>query len=81
MADLGIIEPIEKPTDRVNGFVIVEKPKKKLHICFNTQLLNNAKKRKHLDLPTAKEIFSTILGACFFSKLDVFLGILVNESR
>ena len=36
MVDLeDIIEPIEKPTDWVNGLVIVEKPNGKLRICLD----------------------------------------------
>ena len=69
--DLGIIEePIKKPTDWVNGLVSVEKPNGKLHICLDPRALNNAIKREHLYLPTAKEIFSQMSSACFFSKLD-----------
>ena len=74
MVALAIIEPIKKLTDRVNGLVIVEKLNGKLHICLNPQLLNNAIKREHLHLHTAEEIFSQMLGACFFSKLDASLG-------
>ena len=50
MVDLDIIEPIEKPTDWINGLVIVEKPNGKLHICLNPI------KGKHLHFPTAEEI-------------------------
>ena len=42
MVDLDIIEPIEKPTDWLNGLVIVEKPNGKLRICLDPRPLNNA---------------------------------------
>ena len=74
MVDLDIIEPIEEPTDWVNGLVVVEKPNEKLHICLDPRPLNNAIKREHLHLPTAEEIFSQMSGACFFSKLDASSG-------
>ena len=74
MVDLDIIEPIKKPTDWVNGPVIVEKPNGKSRICLDPRHLNNAIKHEHLHLPTAKEIFSQMPGACFFSKLDGSLG-------
>ena len=45
MVDLGIIKAIEKPTDWVNGLVIVEKPNGKLRICLDSRPLNNAIKR------------------------------------
>ena len=57
MVNLDIIEPIEKPTDWVNGFAIVEKSNGKLRICLDTQPLNNAMKRQHLLLPTAEKKF------------------------
>ena len=78
MVDLDIIEPIEKPTDWVNGLVIVKKPNGKLSICLDPRPLNNALKREHLHLPTAEEIFSKMSGACFFLKTRCFLGILAN---
>ena len=45
---LDIIEPIKKPTDWVNGLVIVEKPNRKLRICLDPRPLNNAIKKEHL---------------------------------
>ena len=57
MVDLDIIEPNEKPTDWVNGFVIVEKPNEKLCICLDPRPLYTAIKREHFHLPTAEEIF------------------------
>ena len=74
MVDSDIIEPIKKPTDWVNGLVIVEKLNGMLRICLEPRPLNNAIKREHLRLPTAEEIFSKISGACFFSKLDASSG-------
>ena len=73
MVDLDIIEPIKKPTDWVNGLLMVEKPNGKLRICPDLRPLNNAIKHEHLDLPTV-EIFSQMSGACFFSKLDASSG-------
>ena len=69
MVDLDITEPFEKPTDWVNGLVIVKRPKGKLHVYPNNQPLNNAIKRKPLHLPITKDTFSKMSSACFFSKL------------
>ena len=74
MIDLDIIRPIEKPTDWVNGLVIVEIPNGKLGICLCPRSLNNVMKREHFYLPTTKEIFSQMSGVCFFSKLDASSG-------
>ena len=35
MVDLDIIDLIDKPTDWVNGLLIVEKPNEKLRICLD----------------------------------------------
>ena len=74
MVDLDIIEPVQKPTDWVNGLVLVEKPNGKLRVCLDPRPLNKAIKREHLHLPTAEEIFSQMSGASYFSKLDASSG-------
>ena len=74
MVDLDIIEPVQKPSDWVNGLVLVEKPNGKLRVCLDPRPLNKAIKREHLHLPTAEEIFSQMSGASYFSKLDASSG-------
>ena len=74
MVDLDIIEPVQKPTNWVNGLVLVEKPNGKLRVCLDPRPLNKAIKREHLHLPTAEEIFSQMSGASYFSKLDASSG-------
>ena len=74
MVDLDIIEPLQNPTDRVNGLVVVEKPIGKLWVRLDPRPLNKAIKHEHLHLPTAKEIFSQMSGASCFSKLDASSG-------
>ena len=71
---MDIIEPVQKPTDWVNGLVLVEKPNGKLRVCLDPRPLNKAIKREHLHLPTAEEIFSQMSGASYFSKLDASSG-------
>ena len=73
MVDLDIIEPIQKPTDWVNGLVLVEKPNGKFWVCLDPRSLNKAIKREHLHLPTTEEI-SQMSGASYFSKLDASSG-------
>ena len=74
MVDLDIIEPVDEPTDGINGLVMVEIPNGKLRICLKPQPLNQAIKREYLHLLTAEELFSQTLGAKYFSKLDASLG-------
>ena len=70
MVDLDIITPVQKPTDWVNGLVLVKKPNGKLQVCLELRLLNKANKREHLHLPTVEKIFSQMSGASYFSKLN-----------
>ena len=74
MFDLGIIEPVQKPIDCVNGLVVVEKPNGKLRICLDARSLNKAVKREHFHLSTTEEIFSQMSGTSYFSKLDTSSG-------
>ena len=65
MVDLDIFEPIQKPTDWVNGLVVVERPNGKLRVCLDPRPLKKAIKCEHLNLPTAGETFSQMLGTSF----------------
>ena len=69
IVDLDIIEPVQKPTDWVNGLVVVEKPNEKLRVCLDPRPLNKAIKREHLHLPTTRENSSQMPGAFYFSKV------------
>ena len=42
MFDLGIIEPVQKPIDWVNGLAAVEKPNGKLRVYLDARSLNKA---------------------------------------
>ena len=70
MVELDIIEPVQKPTDWVNGLVVIEKPNRKLRVCLDPRSLNKTIKRENLHFPFAKQIFSQMSGASYFSKLD-----------
>ena len=74
MVDLDIIESVQKPTNRVNRLVVVEKPNGKLWVCLDPRSLNKVIKHEHFHLPTAEEIFSQMSGASYFSKLDASSG-------
>ena len=80
MVDLDIIEPVQKPTDWVNGLVVVEKRNGKLRVCLDPRPLNKAIKREDVHLPTAEEIFSQMSAASYFSKADASPGYLQIKS-
>ena len=74
IVDLDIIEPTQKPTDWVKGFLVVEKSNVKLWVCLDPRYLNKVIKREHLHLPTVEKISSQMSGASYFSKLDASSG-------
>ena len=74
MVDFDIIGPVDEPTDWVNGLVIAEKPNRKLRIYLDSWPLNQAIKREHLHLHTAEKLFSQMLEAKYFLKLDTSSG-------
>ena len=43
-------------------------------VCLDPRDLNQAIKRQHYKLPTAKDILSQMAGTKYFSKLDASLG-------
>ena len=54
MVDLDIIEPVQKPTNWVNGLVVVEKPNGSIRVCLEPRPMNKDIKREDLYLPTAE---------------------------
>ena len=70
MLKLGIIVPVNEPTERVNQLVVTEKPNGKLRICLDPRDLNKEILRKRYEMPNAEQLFSEMSGAKFFTKLD-----------
>ena len=77
--DLDIIKPVDKPTDWVNGLVIVKKPNGTLQIALTLDLLiKQAIKQDHLHLLLRKN-FPQISEAKYLSKLGTSSGYLQIE--
>ena len=75
MESQGIIAKVTCPTDWVNSFVIVEKPKtKSLRICLDPKALNDAISRPHYPMRTFDEVVSELSEAAYFSVLDATSG-------
>ena len=70
MVKMGIIKPVQTPTDWVSSLVVVEKPNGKLRVCLDPRDLNKAVKRQHYQLPTTEEILANMTDAQIFTKLD-----------
>lgn len=75
MEKQNIIAPVHSPTDWVNSFVIVEKPKtQSLRICLDPKALNDAIRRPHYPMRTFDEVVSQLSEAAYFSVLDATSG-------
>ncbi len=58
MVEIGVIEPVDKPTDWVNSMVVTEKKDASLRICLDPRELNKYFKREHFTIPTFQVSFS-----------------------
>jgi hypothetical protein len=74
MEKLGVIAPIQEPTDWVNSLVIATKKNKKIRLCIDPSDLNRAIKREHYPMRTIEEVVSRMPNANIFSVLDANQG-------
>ena len=73
MQQLGVIKPVEEPTDWVSSMVTITKPNK-TRICLDPKDLNNSIKREHYPMPTIEEVVAKLPQATIFSTLDATCG-------
>ena len=75
MENAGIVAKVTCPTDWVNSFVIVEKPKTKSpRICFDPKALNDVIRRPHYPMRTFNDVLSELSEAAYFSVPDATSG-------
>ena len=74
MEAIGVIEPIDEPTDWVNALAFSRKASGGLRVCLDPKELNKNIKRTHHKTPTIEEITNKLNGSKFFSKLDARHG-------
>ena len=70
MEDLGVITPVDAPTDWVNSMVVVQRGEK-TRICLDPTSLNRFIKREHLTIPSPDELLGRIGTSKIFAKLDL----------
>ena len=56
LENLGVLEKEAKPTQWVSSMVETQKPSRKVRVSIDTQLLNQALKRRHYPLPVIEDI-------------------------
>ncbi|CAG2232155.1 unnamed protein product [Mytilus edulis] len=71
---LGVIKPVDTPTDWVSSLVIVKKPSGKIRLCIDPKPLNKALKRCHYPLPIIEDLLPELSKAKVYSKCDVKNG-------
>ena len=85
MLSLGVIEPIEKPTEWCSGLTIAPKANGAIRMCVDLTQLNKGVKRELYPLPRVSDMLSLLAKGRMFSKLDANSGfwqvILEKESR
>ena len=69
--EIGVLAPVEEPTEWVSQMAVVKKQDGSLRICIDPQPLNEALQREHYRLPTFNDVLPTLNNAKIFSKLDV----------
>ena len=74
MQRLGVIEPVETPTEWCAGMVVVPKTNGRMRICVDLTKLNEDVYRERHPLPAVDQTLAQIAGARVFSKLDANSG-------
>ena len=74
MQRLGVIEPVETPTEWCAGMVVVPKTNGRVRICVDLTKLNEEVYRERHPLPAVDQTLAQIAGARLFSKLDANSG-------
>ena len=74
MQRLGVIEPVETPTEWCAGMVVVPKTNGRVRICVDLTKLNENVYRERHPMPAVDQTLAQIAGARVFSKLDANSG-------
>lgn len=70
LTNIGVIAPVNTPTDWISSIVVVKKPNGKLRLCIDPKPLNQALKRNHYAMPTIEDILPELNKARIFSVVD-----------
>ena len=74
MESMGVISPVQEPTEWCAGMVVVPKPGDKVRICVDLTKLNESVRREHHPLPAVEQTLAQLAEAQIFSKLDANSG-------
>ncbi|KAL5017541.1 hypothetical protein ScPMuIL_007130 [Solemya velum] len=74
MESLGVISPVDEPTDWCAGLVVVPKKNNTVRLCIDLTELNKSVRRENHQLPSTEDTLHKLSGAKVFSKLDANSG-------
>ena len=74
MLTMGVIEPVEEPTQWCSGLTIVPKTNGGIRMCVDLTALNRGVKREVYPFPMVGEMLSKLAEEKVFSKLDANSG-------
>ena len=70
MERLGVIKPIQEPTEWCAPIVVMPKQSGQLRICVDLTKLNESVMRKNVPLSAMDQLLAQLSGVTVFSKLD-----------
>ena len=74
LTNLGIIKPVDEPTDWVSNLVIATKEPGDVRLCLDSKHLYRALKREHYPLPVIDDVLPDLSKAKVFTKVDARNG-------
>ncbi len=70
----GIIEPVTEATEWCHPMLVTPKPNGRLRVCMDPRYLNDFLVRAVHPFPDIEQVFSSVRGARYFSKIDLTHG-------
>lgn len=74
LENIGVVSPVDEPTDWCAGLVVVPKKNNTVRLCVDLTHLNKSVRREKHQLPSTEETLHKLTGAKVFSKLDANSG-------
>ena len=74
LTDIGVLMPVDEPTDWVSNLVVATKESGDLRLCLDPQQLNRALKRERYPLPVIDDVLLSLSRAKVFTKIDARNG-------
>ena len=74
LANMGIIKPVDTPTDWISSMVVVLKGNDKVRLCIDPKPLNRALNRNHFPTPTIEDVLPEQCKARIFTVADAKNG-------